>query len=183
MKTHKDPDGLNRLASKMKKGDEKAAVRLYEKLASKTFGFFMNRLASREAAEDLTQDVFIKLLDHIDSFDERKGNFVVWFWQVARNSAIDYYRKKREDSLSDVGEVRLAAYTAENYAALLDAKIKSEAVRGFVSSLDEDEKDLFELRFIAENSYSELSEILGKSEGSLRVAVSRLKQKIKKNLA
>ena len=52
----------------------------------------------------------------------------------------------------------------------------------FLESLGEEEKQIFEMRYIAELSYREIADILGKSEGSLRVAVSRIKQKIKSGL-
>jgi RNA polymerase sigma-70 factor (ECF subfamily) len=170
---------LNRLASRMKKGDRQAAAAVYDELAPKVFGFCLNRVGLRHVAEDLTQGIFLKLLYNIETFDERKGRFTVWFWRLARNTLIDHYREKKENLFSDAGDdVIEAAAVSEGNAAGLDDKMEVERIKKFVGTLDEDESNLFELRYIAELPYGEISELLGKSEGALRVKVTRLKKKI-----
>src|SRR5579864_7475855 len=93
---HMNKDKLTELAVRMKRGDRKAAAKLYDELLPKVHGFLFARTGKREIAEDLAHDVFIKLIDKIDAFDESRGAFVVWFWQVVRRMLIDHYRKKRE---------------------------------------------------------------------------------------
>lgn len=171
---------LTNLALKLKRGDIKAAEALYNNLIDKVFGFCMNRTSNRAVSEDLTQDIFLKLLDRIETFDKNRGNFLVWFWQLARNTLTDYYRRGKETSFSDTEEAKLEKSANPVSHPDLDPKIKAEKVYTFVKSLSDEEKELFELHFIADLKYRDLAEILGKSEGTLRVAVSRLKQKIHK---
>jgi len=175
----KDP--LTTLAVRMKKGDRKAAAALYDELSPKVYGFFFTRTGRRETAEDLSQDMFLKLVEKVDSFDETRGRFVVWFWQVARNLLVDYYREKKEVAFSAFEESQVEAMSITE-APDLDGRLGYRKVQHLVKSLSEEEKELFELRFVAEMPYREVSEIMGKSEIALRVAASRIKGRIKKEL-
>ncbi|MBU6501012.1 MAG: RNA polymerase sigma factor [Patescibacteria group bacterium] len=179
MKLNIGQDNLTRLALRAKNGDKGAAEGLYDNLFSKTFGFCMNRLRNRELAEDLTQDIFLKTLDNLDGFDKEKGNFVVWFWRLAHNTIIDYFRAKKSQTFSDLSEMFLDSMEDEGGRIDLDVKFEAEILKKFVNTLTSDEKEIFELRYIAELSYSEIAEIAAKSEGALRVSASRLKQKIR----
>ena len=171
---------LHALAVRMKKGDRRAAGALYDELVPKVHGFVFARTGRREVAEDISQDVFLKLVEKIEMFDERKATFVVWFWRLTRNMLVDYFREKKEVQFSSFeGEDldRLASYVAHGN---VDAKLAHEKLQKFLKTLGEEEQHMFELRYIAELSYGEMAELLGKSEGALRVATMRVKEKIKK---
>lgn len=175
---------LDRLALRVKKGDRRAASELYDELVSKIFGFCLNRMHDRIAAEDLTHEIFLKLLEKVATFDSKKGKFPVWFWRLARNTLIDYYREKKSVPFSNMAEEEAIDRPIHaNQAELFDEKLEYEKVRELVSSFAENDRDIFELRYISDLSYGEMAEILNKSEGTLRVAVSRLRQKIKKEFS
>ena len=179
---HITRDRLTALAVRMKRGDRRAAEELYDDLLPKVHGFIFARTGKRETAEDLAHDVFIKLIERIDSYDEARGAFVVWFWQVVRRMLIDFYRKKSELTFSQFNDDDVEAMAVDNRAPVADDRFRHEKVMHFVASLGEEEQELFELRFVAELSYGEIAGVLGKSEGALRVASLRLRDKIKKGL-
>lgn len=172
-------DRLDRLASKMKKGDRAAAAGLYDELAPKLYGFIFSRTGSREVAEDLSQEIFIKLLDHIDSFDPRRGRFTVWFWQLARNALVDHYRKKSAIPFSRFEEDEVETMAVGEIPDV-DTLISYRKLRSVIGMFSEEEQELFELRFAAEMSYKDIARVLGKPEGTLRVAALRLREKIYK---
>jgi len=171
-------DPLTALAVRMKKGDRKAAAKLYDELFPKAYGFFFTRTSRREIAEDLAQDIFLKLAEKIGSYDETRGRLVVWFWQMARNMLVDHYRTKKETPFSsyEEGEVEMLSITPPPD---LDHKLRYRKVQEFLATLSHDERELFELRYVAEMPYKDIAELLGRSEGSLRVAALRIKEKIK----
>lgn len=169
-------DGLVR---KMKKGDRRAAASLYDELAPKVYGFIFARTSSREAADDLSQEIFIKLIEKIGTFDEKKGNFTVWFWRLARNTLIDHYREKKEARFSEFAEEDLDRLASYEHKHGIDEKMALEKLQGFLKTLAEEEQQVFELRYVAELSYSEIAEVSGRSEGALRVSIARIKQKIR----
>jgi RNA polymerase sigma-70 factor (ECF subfamily) len=175
-------DRLTVLAIRMKKGDRKAAAEMYDELLPKVYGFLFTRTSKKEIAEDLAHDVFIKLIEKIEAYDETKGAFVVWFWQVVRRMLIDSYRKKQETPFSRFAESDVEAMAIDDHAPDIDDKFRHEQLVLFLKQLGEDERELFEYRYVAEMSYSEIADITGRSEGSLRVAMLRIKEKIKKEL-
>lgn len=177
---------LARLAEKAKGGDRAAASELYRELAPKVFGFCVTRLGNRGTAEDVTQDIFMKLAERIGQYDPTKGDFVAWFWQLARNTVIDVQRKRRETVFSDVATAAddpddssaTDALGATDPRATADAEFSAHHIKAYVASLSDRERELFELRFVAELPYTEISRLMGTPEGALRVASARLRKKI-----
>jgi RNA polymerase sigma-70 factor (ECF subfamily) len=182
MEPNKIPrDHLDRLALRMQRGDRKAVAALYDELLPKVYGFFFARTGKREASEDLSQEIFLKLILKISSFDKNKGKFTVWFWQVARRHLIDHYRAKQEAPFSSFEESDVEAMAV---APGLDfhARFAYRELRTFLVTLEDEERELFEMRFVAEIPYREISAMTGKQESTLRVAALRIKSKIKQHL-
>jgi RNA polymerase sigma-70 factor (ECF subfamily) len=171
-------DHLDRLAAKMKKGDRAAASALYDDLAPKLYGFIFSRTHAREVAEDLSQEIFIKLVEHIDSFDPKKGKFTVWFWRMSRNALIDYYREKKPIPFSHFDDDVVAGMSVGEIPDT-DVVLDHRRLKDLLASFSADEQELFELRFVAEMAYKDIAELLNRSEGTLRVAALRLKEKIR----
>lgn len=172
-------DRLDRLVSRMKKGDRAAAGVLYDELAPKLYGFVFSRTGSREVAEDLSQEIFIKLIERVDSFDDRKGRFTVWFWRMARNTLIDHYREKKMTPFSHFEDDEVAGMAVGEIPDT-DNVLAYRHLRTVIATFSREDQELFELRFAAEMSYKDIAGILDKPEGTLRVAALRLKEKIHK---
>ena len=186
MSTILDENRLNRLARQMQRGEEKAAEALYNELSGKVYGFCISRLRRKHLAEDITQEIFLKLVSRIETFDLTKGNFSVWFWQVARNTLFDHYRKQKNLSLSisfvDIGgEGEIEGLMIQDPMPALETRFERQELEIAMNVLTSEERQLFNLRYIRERSYKEIATVLTKSEGALRVAVSRLKRKIRKS--
>ncbi len=173
-------DPLTDLAVRMKHGDRKAAAKLCDELTPKVYGFFFARTGKKETAEDLSQEIFLKLVENIERFDETRGRFVVWFWQVARNLLVDHYRAKKETPFSSFEESEVEAMSV-TAPPDLDYQLRYRKVQGFIKTLDDDEREIFELRYVAEMPYKDISEVLHRSEGALRVAALRIKEKIRRH--
>lgn len=175
---------IQKLAMRMKKGDERAADGLYRALVRQTYGFYFSRIRNASKAEDLTQEAFMKLVRSIPQYDESKGDFVVWYWRMVRNMLIDHYRTSKDAVTHDIDEVADQAQFAgsEDIEEQIDADAKKMLLARCVGALAPDERELFELRFVSELSYSEISKLIGKNEGALRVGVNRMKKKLEKLL-
>ncbi|MBI4094549.1 MAG: RNA polymerase sigma factor [Candidatus Liptonbacteria bacterium] len=174
---------VNRLVRRMQKGDADAADALYRELVNKVFGFCMNRVRERAAAEDLTQEIFMKLVSRIHTFDATRGAFGGWFWQIARNTVIDFYREngKRAVPFSDMPEEHTERLAVSDARTAAEHRFDRAHMDQVLKTLTADEQELFELRFVADLPYREIAGMLGRNEASLRVAVNRLRVKIKKH--
>jgi RNA polymerase sigma-70 factor (ECF subfamily) len=177
---------FNRLAKKMQKGDKKAAEEIYNKLIKRVYGFCVSRIYDKTIAEDLTQEIFMKVVSKVETYDSNRGDFVNWFWQLARNTLIDYHRQKKTILFSDIKEQNkdgeeFEVIEIEHPEIDYDKRFEIEKIKKFLQSLTIEDQELFQLRFLAELSYTEISKILDKNEGALRVSISRIKKKIKEN--
>lgn len=164
------------MASRLKQGDADAGNEAFTYFSPLLYRFFLTRTAHRDLAEDLTQDVFFKIISKIDSFDEEKGNFPGWVWQIARNTLIDYFREKKDVAFVDAGEgiENISIATID-----VDHQMRVRTIMDSVRQLSDDEQELFSLRYISDVSYKEMSGMLGRTESALRVAVNRLNKKVK----
>ena len=169
-------DALNVWAIKLKKGDPEAAGIIFDKFAQPFFRFFMQRLGVKNIAEDLTQEVFLKLMRRIETFDDKSGNFTPWFWQVARNTLNDYFRSKKSIPLSEISEEQSEEFVADES---LDKKELALEILDKVREFSEEDQEMFLLRYIEDMSYDEIAKATGRTAGSLRVSVHRMIKKIR----
>lgn len=169
-------DDFNELALRIKKGDGKAGEKVFDTFAPPFFRFFVQRTGIRAVAEDLVQDVFVKLVRRIDTFDPALGNFTPWFWQIARNALNDYFRQKKTFSLSEIDEEQGETIAIDDS---LDNKGLVAEIMDKVREFSEEEQELFSLRYVQGLSYREIAGITGKTEVSLRVAAHRIVKKLK----
>jgi RNA polymerase sigma-70 factor, ECF subfamily len=179
-----EKEELNGLARKMKSGDEAAARALHGRLVGKVYGFCLTRTRNKNAAEDLTQEIFLKLVTNIRQYEPKKGDFVSWFWTIARNAMIDRARKTHEATFTDLEDSErenggdVEALATHNPSASYEASLAVGKISDFIQTLSRDEQEIFQLRFIADLPYKNMSKLLNKPEGTLRIATMRIREKI-----
>jgi RNA polymerase sigma-70 factor (ECF subfamily) len=173
-------DRFNKLAHRLKDGDRQAGEEIFDYFSRQIYRFFVVKTSNRETAEDLTQEVFLKAIDKIETFNENLGSFSGWFWQIAKNTVKDYYRKKKTVFLSDFvlkNKENSDFLTGKNDG---QSEQRMAEILDLVKDLSEEEQEVFSLHYLSDLSYREISNTLGKSESSLRVLVHRVNKKIRK---
>jgi len=168
-------DSFNDQAEALQKGDIRSAEKIFDHFSGPIYAFFMARIRHKESAQDLTQEVFLKVIKSIDQFDRKSGNFTSWIWQIARNSAIDHFRHKKPSYLADLPD---EGSNINEEGMESDQSAKTREIMTIVESFSSEDQELFQLHFIADLSYSEIAKVTGKSPTSLRVAIHRLRKKI-----
>jgi len=142
----------------------------YDKYINKIFNFIYYKTHHKETAEDLTSETFIKALNKLDMFNENKGSFSTWIYQIARNTVIDFYRTKKDSiNIEDVWDLS----TDEDILRDLDTAKRLEDVKEYLKTLKSEQREIVILRVWEEMSYKEISEAMGKSEASCKMAFSR----------
>ncbi len=173
-----DKDKFNNLARQMKSGDDKAAGEIFNYFSPILYRFFLSRTLNKQVSEDLTQEVFLKLVSKIDLYDEGLGNFSGWLWQIARNSLTDYFRSKKETAFSDLPDL-------ENIFSHKDSTEKNMKIKDIMAlteNFNDDDREIFSLYYVSDLSYRDIGKITGKTEGSLRILIHRMIKKIKKEI-
>ncbi len=156
--------------TRCKSGETEAFGVLYDKYLDPIYRFVYYKTFSKEAAEDLTSDVFHKALEKLTTFDQSKGDFSTWLYRIARNRVIDYYRtKKVTDPIDDAFDVGIDERTPET----LDAIAALGKVTAYLETLDAKQREIIMLRVWEERSYREIAAIVGGTEDSVKMAFSR----------
>jgi RNA polymerase sigma-70 factor (ECF subfamily) len=164
-------DTTNDLVERARSGDGAAFAALYDVFAARVYRFFRFRVASDEAAEDLTQRVFLKMIEQLPTYEPRGIPFAAWLFRVARNAWIDEERTAHPAvSIDNVAETMAVADGPHELAA---AAIESEMLRGAIATLPPDQREVIACRFFAGLSCRETAAQMGRNEGSVRVLQHR----------
>ncbi|MFQ5512650.1 MAG: RNA polymerase sigma factor [Candidatus Krumholzibacteriia bacterium] len=167
-----------KLVAKSLRGNEKAFRALVERHQPMVYAAVRGVVGARDDVDDVVQDVFIKVYRALDRF-RADAKFSSWVYRIARNEAIDAYRRTRHGGPS-VEELDVAAPAA----ARPDEQFKREEHRQYleiyVSRLDEDYRMVLELRYMGERSYADISELTGLPLGTVKSYLYRAKAELRR---
>lgn len=175
-----DPD--LRLVRKARRGDRKALAALYERYRSRLFGFLVRSVRDRARAEDLYQEVWMKVIGAIESFETRKGTFRAWLFRIAANAAVDERRRAgvRQGPELDaplpseegraVDLIPSADPGPERWSLIED---QARALDGALAQLGDEQRSAVLLRHQQGLTYAELARALAVPEGTAKSLVHR----------
>jgi RNA polymerase sigma-70 factor (ECF subfamily) len=164
------------------KGNEEAITFLYETHVEAIFGYISYRVGSLEIAQDLTSEVFLRMVRDLPRYEDRGVPFRAWLFRIAASRIIDHYRVNGKTPLVSIPE----DYQSGDLDPLDEAANNEETrrLRQALCMLPADYQDLLILRFVHELPYSEIAEITNKSASALRTmqyrAVKALAQEMEK---
>ena len=170
------PDSMDALIARCLAGDQTAWEQIVRQHWRKVFNIAYKFTGKHDEAEDLTQDVFLKIFKSLDTFD-RRANFQTWLVSVSRNLCIDHYRsvrKEREtiDRDVDAGELSPVAQTVSPVAAL-EHRDRVELLKKALDHLPPTLRSAVLLRDIQELSYQEIADKLNLPEGTVKSRINR----------
>lgn len=145
--------------ARAKGGDTEGLHFLYARYAADVQRYVASFVHDRHEAEDITQNVFAKLVTGIGKYEQREAPFAAWIMRVARNAALDHMRARRA---VPVEEVRIADDGSDQLGAN-----RSRDLRHALAELPEDQREVLILRHIAGLSPVEIAAALKKSESSV----------------
>jgi RNA polymerase sigma-70 factor (ECF subfamily) len=137
-------------------------------------------LRSRSEAEDVVQDVFIRVLEHRLTLSTVR-DMRVWLVRIAWNLALDRKRRKRPEQLDDNFAKSLASLTIPADAAMEEAQRFQSALRE-VERLPKAERHVLLLSALEELSTAEIAGVLGRSESAVRALLSRARTRLRERL-
>ena len=169
-------DAIDALIQRCLAGDQSAWEDIVRQHRRKVFNIAYKFVGKHDEAEDLTQDIFLKIFRSLHTFD-RRANFQTWLVSVSRNLCIDHYRsvrKEREtiDRDVDAGELAPAASTPSAYSEL-EQRGRVELLRRAMAELQPTLRSAVMLRDLPELSYQEIAEKLQLPEGTVKSRINR----------
>ena len=157
-------------------GDQSAWDRIVRTYWRKVFNVAYKFVGKHDEAEDLAQDIFLKIFKSLDTFD-RRANFQTWLISISRNLCIDHYRsvrKERETIDRDVDANELSPVShEESPAAALEQRDRVTLLRHALAELPDTLRTAVLLRDIQEWSYQEIADKLRLPEGTVKSRINR----------
>lgn len=170
------------LVTLLKRKDANAYSLLYDNYSAALFGVISRVIPAQEIAEDLLQDVFIKIWKHIDNYDASKGRLFTWMLNIARNASIDYSRSKQFKMENKIQGIENSGYEVNRHTAVQN-NTDFIGVKEQVSKLKEDYRILVDMIYFAgytqEDTAKELNIPLGTVKTRVRAAIIKLRDTLK----
>lgn len=171
------------LIQRIRSGDQAALGALYDRHANLIFSIALNTLQDKSGAEEVTQDVFLRVWNKAESYDTARGQVNTWLCTIARYRAIDMVRsrKVRIDShtvdTEELGEQFLR--DPSNVETTSDANIEQQRVRAAVAKLPPEQREVLALAYFTGYTHQEIAEKLkiplGTAKTRIRLALQKLR--------
>jgi RNA polymerase sigma-70 factor (ECF subfamily) len=172
------------LVRAVSEGDEAALAELYRRHAAGAFAVAVRILRRGELAEDVVQDLFVRLWDHPGGFDPERGSLRSFLLLQARTRSLDMLRaegarRRREHA---EGVVDLAEASSDPELETLSGAALGE-VRAAIAVLTPSEREAIELAFFGGLTYREVAEVLGAPEGTVKSRIRLGLQRMRRTLS
>ena len=145
---------------------------IFERYQLRIYNFFFQMLHDAQICEDLTQNVFYKVIRYRHSY--HGGKFVSWIFKIARNNLADHFKqqknKQRYLDLENIKDNKVVASTNEEEITQLHLALNKLTI---------EEKQLVIMNRLQEIKYDEIAEITGKSSGAIKVKMHRILKKLR----
>ena len=180
------PDAFDDLIQRCLAGDQAARDEILRANRRRVFNIAYKFTGRHDLAEDLTQDVFVKIFKSLGTFD-RRANFQTWLVSVSRNLCIDHYRSVRKERESidrdvDPGDLAPVAHTTSPYQSL-EQRDRAQLLRRGLAELAPSLKQAVMMRDLQELSYQEIADKLGLPEGTVKSRINRGRNELARQIS
>ncbi|MGE5597483.1 MAG: RNA polymerase sigma factor [Hyphomicrobiales bacterium] len=166
-----------------KRGSQAALAELYEHYFPKVYRYCVTRLGPGEDAEDVTEEIFLRVIDNIGGFSWRGLPFGAWIFRIARNEVVSHVRKQKvRGNVTQLNET--IRDNSEDELLRVETELTVAVIREAAEQLPEAQRQVIALRFGAGLTVAETAKALNKTENNVKVlqhkAVARLQQMVKR---
>ena len=151
--------------------------KIYEEYSKIVYKYLFCLTNNKDISEELTQETFYKAILKIDTF-KGKCKMSVWLCQIARNLWYNTYKKQKKIKIVEASELEVIPDIISTEEQIIENEEKRDFYQK-LSKLDKNIRDVIYLRIHGNLSFKEIAEILGKTEGAVRVMFYRGKQQLK----
>jgi RNA polymerase sigma-70 factor (ECF subfamily) len=157
--------------ARLQGGNTLAAEELYREHHEHIFRFIWSRVHNAQQAEDLTGEVFTRMVANIASYHDRSLPFRAWLYRIARNLIIDHHRK--EISAHTLDDAVTESPGNKSPEEKVEATLTLERVQRALKRIDPAQREVVELRFLAELSLKDVALVMNKSVSAVKALQHR----------
>jgi RNA polymerase sigma-70 factor (ECF subfamily) len=155
------------LVRRAQQNDEEALAQIYEEYFDKIYRYIVLRIGDKIEAEDMTQQVFLKVLKSISSFKWKGVPFSAWLFRIAHNQVVDYLRKKTKRTTVPLNEA-IVSSSDLNPQLAIEKKLNIEQLILATKHLTQAQREVISLRFASELPIAEVAKIMRRSPGAVK---------------
>ncbi|MCC6616546.1 MAG: sigma-70 family RNA polymerase sigma factor [Anaerolineae bacterium] len=175
------PMADSELMSRILKRDQSAFASLYDRYGGLVYSLARHVLQDNGMAEEVVQDVFLKVWQQAITWDEQRGKLISWLLTMTRYTAIDRLRKEQRRPLRSSSSIEsLYDLLPDTHLADENLHLNSTALQNMMSALPDEQQEMLRLAFFQGMSHSEIADQtaipLGTVKTRLRLAMQRLRQ-------
>ncbi len=172
------------IISRVLKGEQQIFAQLVERYQNYVFTLVLRLIESREDAEEVSQDIFVKAYRSLSDF-RGESKFSTWLYTIVRTSCITFLRKKKLQTTSIDNEktfVQVENQESSFKANLVEQKSRQAMVNEAIQMLSPDDAQIITLFYKAEQSLEEMGTILGMEPNTVKVKLHRARHRLKEKM-
>jgi len=170
---------LSSLLAQLSSGDEEALIALHRQYANLVYSVAFRVLNDQMAAEEVTQDTFMRVWYKAESYDPAKGSFVTWLLTITRRLAIDVYRKQQRDPMQNPVFIDGDVERWENALGHEQNTDLRRTLVGVMVELPDEQRQVIELAYFHGMSHSQIAEYLDQPVGTVKTRIRLGMQKLR----
>jgi RNA polymerase sigma-70 factor (ECF subfamily) len=155
------------LVRRAQQKDTEAFARLYEAYFDKIYRYLALRIRNDYEAEDLTQQVFMKVMKSISSYKITGVPFSSWLYRIAHNQLVDFLRQKNKKATVTIEGLPIRD-TRDDPQYMMEKQVDIDELQRAVGQLTAAQQEVLALRFTGELSIAQCAEIMGRSQGAIK---------------
>ena len=160
------------LMGRVRDGELDLLAELFERHHRRLFQFFLRLTGDRSAAEDLVQEVFVRLIKYRHTW-RNEAEFVPWMFALARNAGVDHFRARHREARRDAAAAPAPAPEPARAVERLEERERAEQLRDALDRLAPQKREVLLLARFGELRHERIAEMLGISPGAVRVRLHR----------
>lgn len=168
-------NSIESIINRAKAGDADAVTRLYEMHVDKIYRYVAYRVPNDEA-EDITSDVFIRMVESLPQFTYTGVPFEAWLYRIASARVADFYRKNKRTTHVELHD-HIKADNPQPEENIITSQ-EQQKIRDQLKQLGEEQQTLLLLRFVERKSHDEVAQIMGKSVTAVKTMQHRALQRL-----
>jgi RNA polymerase sigma-70 factor (ECF subfamily) len=175
----------NEIISKVLGGDQQAFAGLVKRYQNYVFTITLRYIPSREDAEEVAQDVFVKAFRFLSDFHGETAKFSTWLYTIVTSTCLSFLRKKKVNLQSlDDERVFASADTLDSglRANTIEGKSKQKVLNEAINLLSTDDAQIITLFYKAEQTLEEIGQILHTDPNTLKVRLHRARQRLREKM-
>lgn len=167
MQQPNDQQDITHLIVQAKEGDSDAIGELYENFRVGIYRYLYYRTGETQAADDLTSEVFLRMIRSLSSYRLEEGSFQGWLFQIAHNLLTDHYRKTNGKTQVQLEE-KVSEDPLNPRTRPVERRLNSVILKQALHMLSGEQREVIVLRFIAGMPITQVAQAMNKSEDSVK---------------